>query len=204
MAAAAAAQGHFLGIPGFSEGRIAWLKTNFMWMMYRSGWASKPGQEAVLAITLRRPFFERLLAASVSTSAEHTEKGACRDADAVLQWDPDHLPDGSKHPGRRAVQLGVRSTLRDEYIAGKHTLSIEDITRFVREMATRLLVQAGTGGTGSTSNSSSSSSNGNEQGSCRANPCQWGSLLVPAERAVQLSSELAAHVRADAWGGEAV
>lgn len=35
IAAAAARQGHFLGIPGFLEGRIAWIKTNFCWMMYR-------------------------------------------------------------------------------------------------------------------------------------------------------------------------
>lgn len=26
-----------MGIPGFQEDRIAWLKTNFMWMMYRCG-----------------------------------------------------------------------------------------------------------------------------------------------------------------------
>lgn len=35
IAVAAATQGHFLGIPGFLEGRIAWLKTSFLWMMYR-------------------------------------------------------------------------------------------------------------------------------------------------------------------------
>ena len=30
--------------------RMSWVKPNFLWMMYRSGWASKPGQEHALAI----------------------------------------------------------------------------------------------------------------------------------------------------------
>ena len=47
----------------------------------RSGWASKPAQEGVLAITLRRPFFERLLGLAVPSSAGQ----ACRAASVVLQ-----------------------------------------------------------------------------------------------------------------------
>ncbi|PSC70684.1 hypothetical protein C2E20_5787 [Micractinium conductrix] len=137
IAVAAATQGHFLGIPGFLEGRIAWLKTSFLWMMYRSGWATKPDQEGVLAVALRRPFFERLLAASVPTAAGRDDKGACRQSEVVLQWDPDHTPDGGKH-ARRAVQLGVRGGLRDDYISGQHIVSIEDITPFVREMRQRV------------------------------------------------------------------
>ncbi len=37
---------------GFSFSRMSWIKTNFMWMMYRSGWGTKPGQEITLAIRL--------------------------------------------------------------------------------------------------------------------------------------------------------
>ena len=35
--------GHFGG--EFSYSRMSWIKTNFLWMMYRSGWGTKPGQE---------------------------------------------------------------------------------------------------------------------------------------------------------------
>ena len=29
----------------FSFSRMSWIKPNFLWMMFRSGWASKEGQE---------------------------------------------------------------------------------------------------------------------------------------------------------------
>ena len=31
------------GGPDYSFNRMTWIKPNFLWMMYRSGWASKPG-----------------------------------------------------------------------------------------------------------------------------------------------------------------
>lgn len=34
----------------FKLDRMTWIKPSFLWMMYRSGWATKPGQERVLAI----------------------------------------------------------------------------------------------------------------------------------------------------------
>ena len=40
--------------PHFSLNRMTWIKPSFLWMMYRCGWALKPGQEHVLAIDLRR------------------------------------------------------------------------------------------------------------------------------------------------------
>jgi len=33
------------GGPEFSWSRMSWIKPNFLWMMFRSGWATKPGQE---------------------------------------------------------------------------------------------------------------------------------------------------------------
>ncbi|WP_211209901.1 DUF4291 family protein [Uliginosibacterium gangwonense] len=41
----------------FSYTRMSWIKPNFLWMMFRAGWASKAGQERILAIRLRRLFF---------------------------------------------------------------------------------------------------------------------------------------------------
>ena len=41
----------------FKRDRMMWIPS-FLWMMYWSGWATKPGQEHVLAIELQRDGFE--------------------------------------------------------------------------------------------------------------------------------------------------
>jgi Domain of unknown function (DUF4291) len=52
----------------FSFARMSWIKTNFLWMMYRSGWATKPDQEVTLAIRIRRAGFDQLLREAVHSS----------------------------------------------------------------------------------------------------------------------------------------
>jgi len=42
----------------FSRDRMTWIKPSFGWMMYRSGWGRKPGQECVLAIEITRGGWE--------------------------------------------------------------------------------------------------------------------------------------------------
>lgn len=49
------------GGPQFSYSRMSWIKTNFLWMMYRSGWATKKGQERVLAIWISVDDFYTIL-----------------------------------------------------------------------------------------------------------------------------------------------
>src|SRR5579862_3900380 len=56
----AAHHGHFGG--EFSYTRMSWCKPNFLWMMYRSSWGTKEGQEVTLAVRLKRDFFEAMLA----------------------------------------------------------------------------------------------------------------------------------------------
>src|SRR5262245_21691403 len=34
-----------LGGPHFNDSRMSWIKPNFLWMMYRSGWGTKDGQQ---------------------------------------------------------------------------------------------------------------------------------------------------------------
>src|SRR5262245_19893610 len=79
----------------FSYTRMSWIKPNFLWMMYRSGWGTKEGQEAVLGLRLRRPFFDGLLAQAVPSSfgasglASHDEwAAAVARSEVRLQWDP--------------------------------------------------------------------------------------------------------------------
>lgn len=130
----AATHGHFGGEWSFE--RMSWIKPNFLWMMYRCGWAEKEGQEVVLAIWLARSLFDRILATAVPSSFDdrsHADRAAWQTAvkrsDVRLQWDPDHGPQGQPL-ARRAIQLGLRGDVLAEFAK---PLRIEDITPFVRE-----------------------------------------------------------------------
>lgn len=122
----------------WSFSRMSWIKPNFLWMMYRCGWAEKPGQEVVLAIRLDRRGFDEILAAAVHSSHDadaypsHAAwKERVASSDVRLQWDPDHDPRGAKL-ARRAIQLGLRGPVLRDY-ATRYCLGIEDISGFVRE-----------------------------------------------------------------------
>ena len=123
---------------GFSLKRMTWIKPNFLWMMYRSGWGTKEGQEVVLAIRLRRSGFESILAQAVPSTFDATRfdsEGSWSKAVAAssvrLQWDPDHHPSGAKLE-RRAIQLGLRDSALQSFVS-EWIVSIEDISEFVSE-----------------------------------------------------------------------
>ncbi|WP_069472925.1 DUF4291 family protein [Candidatus Marithrix sp. Canyon 246] len=46
----AAQNGYFGG--QFNFDRMTWIKTNFLWMMYRSEWGTKEGQEIVFPLSV--------------------------------------------------------------------------------------------------------------------------------------------------------
>ena len=48
-----------LGGPDFSFSRMSWIKPNFLWMMYRSGWGTKKGQEMTLGLRIKRSYFDQ-------------------------------------------------------------------------------------------------------------------------------------------------
>jgi hypothetical protein len=80
--------GHFAAKSGYFGGefrlnRMSWIKPNFLWMMYRCGWASKEGQEVVLAVRLKRSAFDEILRLAVhSTFAPevYESEGAWKEA----------------------------------------------------------------------------------------------------------------------------
>src|SRR5689334_6474548 len=80
----------------FSLSRMSWIKPNFLWMMYRSGWGTKADQEVTLAVRIQRRAFDALLAQAVSSSYDPVHGSEADwhravDASSVrLQWDPDH------------------------------------------------------------------------------------------------------------------
>jgi hypothetical protein len=130
----AARHGRFGG--EFSLNRMSWIKPNFLWMMYRSGWGTKQGQEVTLAIWLRRAAFKEILSEAVPSSftpdvyASRDDWQAAVERSSVrLQWDPDHDPHG-RSLARRAIQLGLRADALARY-AGEWLLRIEDISPLV-------------------------------------------------------------------------
>lgn len=121
------------GGPAYSFGRMSWIKPNFLWMMYRSGWATKEGQEYVLGLRIPRRFFDDLLVAAVPSSHDRVRypdgaewKKAVKRSEVRLQWDPDHDPDGQK-VARRAIQIGLRGESLEAF-ATHEALVIEDVT----------------------------------------------------------------------------
>ena len=122
----------------FSFSRMSWIKPNFLWMMYRSGWGAKSGQEVVLAITIPRSLFDEILAVAVPSSFTNalypdndSWKRAVAESDVRLQWDPDHSPTGAAEE-RRAIQLGLRGDMLRRY-GQDEVVAIEDISDFVAE-----------------------------------------------------------------------
>jgi hypothetical protein len=125
-----------LGGPDFSFSRMSWIKLNFLWVMYRSGWGTKEGQEVTLALRIRRAFFDSLLAQAVPSTCPADYPGghgawraAVAESEVRLQWDPDHSPTGAKQE-RRAIQLGVRGRAL-EGLAGPELMEVVDVSDFV-------------------------------------------------------------------------
>lgn len=134
--------GHFAAKNGYFDGefqltRMSWIKPNFLWMMYRCGWACKQGQEVVLAIRIQRTAFDLMLSKAIHSSYKpdlydsRDEWQQCvAHSDVRLQWDPDHAPNGDKME-RRAIQLGLRGDILRNY-AREWIIDITDISDFVR------------------------------------------------------------------------
>ena len=122
----------------YSFNRMTWIKPNFMWMMYRAGWATKPNQECILAVKLKKESFEEILLQAVASSFkpdiydshEHW-KTRLQASPVRLQWDPDHNPTGEKLE-RKAIQIGLKGDILKQF-NNEWITEIQDITPFVKE-----------------------------------------------------------------------
>ena len=122
----------------FRYTRMSWIKPNFFWMMYRSGWGTKSNQEITLAIRLYRDFFDTILNLAVPSSFDATQypsrqewQQAVKESQVRLQWDPDHAPNGDSLE-RRAIQLGMRGTMLKRY-SREAIAEIIDLSEYVNE-----------------------------------------------------------------------
>ncbi|MEE1766258.1 MULTISPECIES: DUF4291 domain-containing protein [unclassified Streptomyces] len=134
IADAALRAGRF--VEPFSFRRMTWIKPSFLWLMHRSNWARKPGQERVLAVRITREGWEEALSRAVLTTAD---PAAVARADVHVQWDPERSARGAAL-NHYSIQVGVGRhlirTFTDEWVVG-----LTDLTPQVRKAAA--LMQSG-------------------------------------------------------------
>lgn len=130
-----------LGLGKFSSkfkiNRMTWIKTSFLWMMYRSGWAMKEGQERILTIDLKIEGFREILnSAILSTYNENIYdtyekwRALLNCSEVRCQWDPDRDVYGNAID-KRAIQLGLKGNYVLSYI-NDWIVNISDITEYVK------------------------------------------------------------------------
>lgn len=117
---------------GFS--RMTWIKPSFLWMAYRSGWATKPGQTRVLRIHIQRAGFEWALAHSTLShydpahrTTEESWRATLAASPVRIQWDPEQTLTLTPQPTIRSLQLGLSGPAVAQYVADWIT-RIEDAT----------------------------------------------------------------------------
>lgn len=118
----------------FKLNRMTWIKPSFLWVMYRSGWATKEGQERILAIDLTIEGFREILREAVLSNYDETIYSTYeywqkmkRRSEVRCQWDPDR--DINLQPlERRAIQVGLRGEVVYKYV-NLWTKSITDLTQ---------------------------------------------------------------------------
>ena len=122
---------------GFNKNRYTWIKTSLPWIARRSLWASAVNQQMVLAIDIKRSFFDRLLLNSHNSSPvfgvyyenrSHYKSESAKKQN-VVQWDPDRDWNGNRM-SRKAIQIGVSPAFLGGYLSS--IVGVQDITSLVR------------------------------------------------------------------------
>lgn len=126
-------------VPPFSMNRMTWIKPSFLWLMHRSQWGQKRGQERVLAVRIRREGWEKALSLAVLTSFDRRLfrspdewSRQFRGALVHLQWDTERSLRGAPLP-HFSIQIGLGRQIIGEYVE-TWTVGIEDLTSRVRKM----------------------------------------------------------------------
>ena len=125
---------------------MTWIKPSFLWLMERSNWGQKSGQERTLAVRMTRAGWEHALSQGVLTQHDpkvyksNDDWKRQFDAAAVqVQWDTDRSIRGAALP-TYAIQVGVSRHLIQTYV-DEWITKIDDYTPLVRKVYT--LVQSG-------------------------------------------------------------
>jgi len=124
---------------GFNMDRMTWIKPSFAWMLYRSGYATKTRQEAILKIKLSHEGFLAILNESVETTynprvyaSEDEWRLTLRKSKVRHQWDPERNLKLGKID-RRAIQLGIRGWVVHKYV-NEWIIGLEEVTDLAHEI----------------------------------------------------------------------
>jgi hypothetical protein len=118
----------------FKFERMTWIKPSFLWMAYRSGWATKRGQERILAVEITRIGFEWALLNSSLSSKKTKNTGPVR-----VQWDPERDLFLNRL-NYRSIQIGLSGEAVNRYV-NEWIIRIKDITPIMRQIGE--IVQSG-------------------------------------------------------------
>ncbi len=126
-------------VPPFSLQRMTWIKPSFLWMMERSNWGQKAGQEVVLAVRIKRSGWEEALAMGVLSHPDKTLYASAEawqaDSHAAkvrIQWDPERSLRGGKLE-YRSIQVGLGRQVIRQY-AEEWVVGIEDMRPLVKRI----------------------------------------------------------------------
>ena len=126
-------------IEPFSFNRMTWIKPSFLWMMERSNWANKSGQEYILGIKIKRDGFEKALLSGILTAPdksvyknEEEWERLFKNAKIYIQWDPERDINGNKLE-YRSIQIGISRFMIKEF-NDEWIVEINDISSLVRKM----------------------------------------------------------------------
>ncbi|GGN99039.1 hypothetical protein GCM10010112_92470 [Actinoplanes lobatus] len=141
---AALAAGRF--VAPFSFTRMTWIKPSLLWLMHRSNWARKPGQERVLAVRITSAGWEQALSQAVLTAPVPAIHGSAAawstafDAASVhVQWDPERSARGAAL-NHYSIQVGIGRALIRAY-AEQWVVGLTDLTPTVHKIDA--LIRAG-------------------------------------------------------------
>ncbi|MFC4017591.1 DUF4291 domain-containing protein [Micromonospora sp. GCM10011542] len=143
IALPAVAAGRF--VAPFKRDRMTWIKPSFLWMMYRCGWATEPGQERVLSIEITREGFEWALARACLSQYDrdvHSDKATwsrqLKTSPVRVQWDPERTPHLKALP-YRSLQVGLSGEAVDRYV-DDWMVTVRDLTPTVHRIRELLRV----------------------------------------------------------------
>ena len=137
IADAALSHGRF--VAPFSFNRMTWIKPSFLWLMARSNWGTRRGQERTLAVRITRQGWDRALSLAVPTDPAapgyanyDAWRAAFEKASVHVQWDTERSLQGAGL-SYYSVQIGLSRHIIREYVDSWIT-EIVDQTERVRKM----------------------------------------------------------------------
>ncbi len=126
-------------IAPFSMNRMTWIKPSFLWLMERSNWGHKSGQENILAVRITRSGWEEALSSAVLTSPEsnvyrdHSDwRQQFKNALVHVQWDPERSMRGASL-NYGSIQVGLSRHVIQKFV-DEWIIEINDYTGIAKKM----------------------------------------------------------------------